>query len=169
MKKLFISIDNGVTGTIGIIGPKTTEFFKTPVLSEKSYTKVGKNISRIKTKDLKKVLLKALSDNGIENTQEVAVCLERPMINATRFSASISAARAVEATLIVLEDLELSFQYIDSKEWQKVLLPSGIKGGPELKKASKDIGARLFPQFKDVKHPDRDGILMAEYLRRLHH
>ena len=29
------------------------------------------------------------------------------------------------------------------------------------------IGNRLFPQFSDVKHPDRDGVLIAEYARRM--
>ena len=57
--------------------------------------------------------------------------------------------------------------YVDSKDWQKVLLPKGTKGSDELKKASLDIGNRLFPQFADNKHKDRDGILIAEYGRRL--
>lgn len=166
MKKLFIAIDNGVTGSIGVIGPKTTEFFKTPVFSQKSYTKVAKNISRINTKHLKEAIITIIDKNGIENLQEVAVCLERPMINPAKFVSSISAARSLEATLIVLEDLGISFQYIDSKAWQKLLLPSGVIGSKDLKKASKDIGDRLFPEFKDIKHEDRDGILMAEYLRR---
>ena len=39
--------------------------------------------------------------------------------------------------------------YIDSKEWQKELLPSGCKG-EELKTASRDIGCRLFPKYKDL-------------------
>jgi hypothetical protein len=88
------------------------------------------------------------------------------MVNPQRFKASTSALRALEATIIVLEELRLPFQYIDSKEWQKEMLPKGIKGSSELKKASLDIGNRLFPQFKDVKHGDRDGLLMAEYCRR---
>lgn len=49
----------------------------------------------------------------------------------------------------------------------KALLPKGCSG-EELKKASLDIGNRLFPQFDNIKHPDRDGILIAEYARRNH-
>ena len=48
---------------------------------------------------------------------------------------------------------------------QKDMLPKGCKG-EELKKASLDIGNRLFPSFKTVKHPDRDGLLIAEWARR---
>lgn len=46
-----------------------------------------------------------------------------------------------------------------------MLLPKGISG-EELKKASLDIGGRLFPQFKEYNHPDRDSLLIAEYARR---
>jgi len=63
-----------------------------------------------------------------------------------------------------LEDAQWPYEYIDSKEWQKVLLPKGIKGSDELKKASLDIGKRMFPTLKIKK--DADGLLIAEYLRR---
>ena len=56
--------------------------------------------------------------------------------------------------------------YVDSKEWQKVMLPKGVKGSEELKKSSLDIGNRLFPQFEENKHKDRDSLLMAEWARR---
>jgi hypothetical protein len=44
------------------------------------------------------------------------------------------------------------------------LLPKGIKGSDELKKASLDVGVRLFPKLPLKK--DADGILIAEYMRR---
>jgi hypothetical protein len=86
------------------------------------------------------------------------------MVNSTRFNASLSAIRALEATLIALEESKLPYEYIDSKEWQKHLLPKGLKGSDELKKASLDIGKRLFPSLELKK--DADGVLIAEYLRR---
>jgi hypothetical protein len=55
--------------------------------------------------------------------------------------------------------------YVDSKDWQKEMLPKGTQG-EELKKASLDISNRLFPMYADFKHPDRDGLLIAEYARR---
>ena len=162
MKKVFCGIDNGVSGTIGIIINEGVSFFKTPTKSEQNYTKKKGNITRIDVKNLKSVLNKFLEKYKPE---EFIVAIERPMVNPTRFQATTSALRALEATLNCIEELELPYIYLDSKEWQKELLPKGVTG-TDLKKASLDIGARLFPQFKDFKHEDRDGLLMAEFLRR---
>lgn len=157
--RTYVGIDNGVSGTIGIIHPAFTKFEKTPVKSEQNYTKTKANISRI---DVDKIY--PLLDLG----SDVMYLIERPMVNPKRFKATTSALRSLEATLIVLEILNVPYQYIDSKEWQKELLPKGIKGSEDLKKASLDIGCRLFPQHRELieKHGDADGILMAEYCRR---
>ena len=162
MKKIFVGIDNGVSGTIGIIDETGVLFIKTPVKSEQNYTKKKGNITRINVKELKTFIQDSLN---FVNPNDVIVAIERPMVNPTRFQATTSALRALEATLNCVEELELPYIYLDSKEWQKDLLPKGVTG-TDLKKASLDIGARLFPQFKDFKHEDRDGLLMAEYLRR---
>lgn len=161
-KKLFIGIDNGVSGTIGIIGEEV-RFFKTPTRSVLKYTKKKANITRIDHKELFKVLAEYTDKY---KTNEIIVALERPMVNPQRFNASTSALRAWEATIIVVELLGLPYMYIDSKEWQKVMLPKGLKGSSILKKASRDVGERLFPDFKEIKHEDMDGILIAEYLRK---
>lgn len=164
MKKVFIGIDNGVSGSIGIISPEGTFFFKTPTFSEQDYVKKKANITRIEINELY-IELKKMTDGY--KPEQIQVALERPMVNPTRFKASISAVRALEATLTVIESLEFPYQFEDSKAWQKMLLPSGIKGTPELKKASLDIGNRLFPQHSENEHKDRDGMLIAEYLRRI--
>lgn len=78
----------------------------------------------------------------------------------------MTAIRCLEAQLIILEVLAIPHQFVDSKEWQRAMLPKGIKGSDEQKRASKDIGNRLFPTLSDFKHPDRDGVLLAEYARR---
>ena len=85
-----------------------------------------------------------------------------------RFKATTSALRCLEATLICVDLFILSKDFCDSKQWQKMLLPSGIKGSTELKKASMDIGCRLFPQHSDLikKQKDADGLLIAEWARR---
>ena len=143
--KFYIGIDNGVTGSIGIVGKDLTYYnmVKTPVISGQDYTKAKKNISRV----------------------DVKAIVERPMKNPARFEATCSAMRALEAELTVLELYQVPYIFVDSKEWQRELLPKGITGAPELKKASLDIGKRLFPEVL-LKHPDRDGILIAEYARR---
>lgn len=159
MSKIWVGIDNGVSGSIGIVGEGIEPIFiKTPTKREQDYTKTKKIITRLdysKFMDLFSML----------NKNDICMVMERVMVNPTRFAATVSALRCHEAELIMIELLGCKHMFIDSKEWQKVMLPKGCSGD-ELKKASLDIGNRLFPQFEDVKHPDRDGILIAEYARR---
>ena len=159
--RISIGIDNGVSGSIAIIDENGSRFIETPTVSQQNYTKKKANITRIDWDALTKLL------QPFQNTN-CFVLLERPMVNPQRFQATTSALRSLEATLVVIEMLGLPHAYLDSKEWQKALLPNGIKGSDELKKASFDIGCRLFPQHTDLikKHKDADGLLIAEYCRR---
>ena len=161
MSKIFAGVDNGVSGTIGFVGDSIEPMiFHTPIIKEQDYTKCKKIISRL---DYSKFM--ELFDSY--NKNDIIVVQERPLINPARFKASISASRCHEAELIMIEVMGIRHMFVDSKEWQKELLPKGCSG-EELKKASLDIGNRLFPQFDNIKHPDRDGILIAEYARRNH-
>ena len=155
---IYIGINNGVSGSMGIITELDSFFYLMPVKKELSYTKKKQFVSRIDGVELKKILQRFILSPTI--------ALERPMVNPGRFKATQSAMRALEAVLIVIELLEIPYRYIDSKEWQKVLLPIGLKGDVELKKASLDIGRRLFPQHANNFKKDADGMLIAEYLRR---
>jgi len=163
--KIKIGIDNGVTGSIGIIVKDEFNtnvfFYKMPVISQQDYTKKKKRIHRIAFNAFKDIVRFVC-----DNEANVEIAIERPMINSTRFNASMSAARALEATLCVLEDLGIGFRYIDSKEWQKAVLPLGLKGSEQLKRASKEIGIRLYPQFTKLitSCKDADGLLIAHYL-----
>ena len=80
--KMYIGIDNGVSGTIGIIYGNQTWFFETPVKKEQNYTKKKGNISRIMYTQLRD----KLNDIFLETRPESIMCLiERPMVNPTRF------------------------------------------------------------------------------------
>jgi hypothetical protein len=165
--KTYIGIDNGSTGSIGIIdhtGKK--DFFNIPTFVEQNYTKTKQNITRIDFKEFNNILHEIKSIRCFN--YECLALLERPMVNPKRFHATTSALRALEATLIALELNHIAFQYLDSKQWQKQMLPQGIKGSDEQKKASLDMGIRLFPEFKNeiIEHKDADGILIAEWARR---
>lgn len=156
----WIGVDNGVSGSIGVVDDKGGHWwFKTPTKTEQSYTKTKQNITRIEINALLELL---------EPFKDGKIFLERPVVNPKMFRTTMSAMRALEATLAVVEFLKIPLEYIDSKEWQKALLPHGVKGSPELKRASKDIGSRLFPKLQEEfeKHGDADGILIAEYFRR---
>ena len=162
MNKTIIGIDNGVTGTIGVInGNHGDDFIQTPIIKQQDYTKKKKIVSRI---DVEK--MSAYLSIHVPRPDRVMCIIERPMVNPGRFNATMSAIRALESMLTILEFLEYPYVFIDSKEWQKALLPSGFKGS-DLKIASKDIGIRMFPRFKELilKHGDADGILIAEYGR----
>jgi len=158
--RAFIGIDNGVTGSVGILVEGLEPVgFKTPTKKVLNYTKQAKNVSRLEVNKFEELLQTHLP----ENKAGVLCSIERPMVNPGRFQASLTAVRCLEATLNVLEKLAIPYEFIDSKQWQKALLPSGLKGDA-LKHASLDVGKRLFPSVKHVK--DADGILIAEWLRR---
>lgn len=161
--KIWIGIDNGTTGTIGAVDEngEVLSFIKTPIKLQQDYTKTKKNISRIDSQKLKSILEMYVPGEDFL----VKALIERPMVNPMRFQSTVTALRAFEATLVIIETLKIPYQFIDSKEWQKDLLPKGVKGAEELKKASLDIGRRLFPK-SEIKHPDMDGLLIAEYGRR---
>lgn len=159
MSKIYAGIDNGVSGSIGIVGEGVdTVFTSTPTKKEQDYTKEKKIATRLDYSKFMELF------SGL-NKNDICVVMERPLVNPQRFAATASALRCHEAELIMIELLGCKHMFIDSKEWQKAMLPKGCSG-EELKKASLDIGNRLFPQFKGVKHPDRDGLLIAEYARR---
>jgi len=158
---IYIGIDNGVSGSISVIDPNgNIHYFKTPVIRSLNYTKTKAWLNRINVSVLKIILEPFTND-----LSQPCICLlERPMLNPGRFKASISALRALEATLIVLEQLKIPYEYIDSKEWQKRLLPNGLEK-EELKIASTEVAKRLFPSIEIKKDGDADSLLIAEYAR----
>jgi hypothetical protein len=158
---LYIGIDNGVTGGIAILFPGGSILnAKTPVKRVLNYTKEKQWMNRIVFNELGQLLRGGQSRTTLMNS----FCLiERPMVNPERFKATVSALRALEATEIILERSMIPYQFIDSKEWQKALLPKGLKGPDELKKAAKYVAKQLFPNVKIV---NADSLLIAEYCRR---
>jgi len=165
MSKCYIGWDNGV-GTLGVVydDDRNGEMIMTPISKKQNYTKQKGMVSRLDYKKVKEFLSLKL-----ENCSKVFCRLERPLVNPTRFKASVTGIRILEGQESVLEELTIPYEFIDSKEWQKVMLPKGTTGAEALKQASKLVGKRLFPHIelldkKSVK--DADGILIAEYMRR---
>lgn len=156
----YIGIDNGVTGSIGVVGDtREPEFFITPIKKSLNYTRKVSWTNRIDTVKLLEIL------SSYSNS---FVMIERPFVNPKMFKASASALRAMEASIIVFEQLGIPYQFIDSKKWQSAMLGEGLKGSKALKLASLQTGVRLFPQFEDmfIKQKDADGMLIAEWGRR---
>lgn len=73
--KFYIGIDNGVTGSIGIVGKELTyyEFMETPITFGQDYTKAKKNVSRVNVTALAEVI-HTLKGYGL-----CVSVLERPM------------------------------------------------------------------------------------------
>lgn len=155
----YIGIDNGVSGSIAVLGEDgTCNFYShTPVIKCLNYTKAKAWIHRINHDALGRIL-EPFSEH------ECRAAIERPMVNPGRFKATVSALRALESTQLILERLRIPYQFVDSKGWQKALLPSGL-AKDELKTASDEVCKRKFPHIA-IKHPgDGDSLLIAEFLR----
>lgn len=161
MTDIVIGIDNGTSGSIGIVDKDGGKMFLVPNKSEQDYTKKKKNITRLEVECFKRI---------VDREKAIAV-MERPLVNPKMFKATEGALRCFEAELCILESLKMPHIFIDSKEWQREVLPKGIKGREELKKASFDIGLRLFPNESELikRHKDADGLLIAYYYYCLTH
>lgn len=159
--KIVIGVDNGSSGTVGFVRVKgselETQMFLTPTRTEQNYTKKASNIKRLDYD----VFLAWLEKEKAQ-AKTVMAYMERPFTGMFTNTA-ILAARCFEAQLLAMEHAKVPHRIIDSKEWQKVMLPKGLTGSKELKKASMDIGMRVLPSHADLikKHGDADGFLIA--------
>ena len=160
MADTYIGIDNGTSGSIGIITKDKTYFLQTPKKEEQDYTKKKKRITRLNSIVFKNIL------ESLEG--DLFLTMERPLVNPKMFKATEGALRCFEAELVIIENLKIAYTFIDSKEWQRVLLPKGIRGTRELKRASLELGLRLFPSLeKEIKkQKDADGLLIALWSRK---
>jgi len=182
---IYLGIDNGVTGSLGIIDSKGIGYqYSIPTKRCLNYQKSKvKYLNRIDVDAFRDVLKPFLTlrstnillneESALERTVErinVKCLLERPLVNPQRFDATTSALRALEATLIALEGLGIGYEFVDSKAWQRVLLPyisaqdkSDYPG--KLKEVSLQVGMRKYPNVDWTKFRDADGLLIAEYCR----
>lgn len=160
----YVACDNGISGSFAWVNEDCSEsgVMTTPTFSEQDYTIKKQNVTRV---DFKAVF--AWFNENKLNGSTARIVMERPFVNPMMFRATLSAIRAWEAMLIAIHDLQLPRIVIDSKKWQKAMLPAGCKGA-ELKKASVQVGCRLFPDHADwiVSQKDADSLLIAEYARR---
>lgn len=169
MNGLVVGIDNGVSGSLAYQLPGDPMVLTpTPTKTEQNFQKKKANVTRIDHAALG-MILTSLSNRAIDLGIQLHVVLEKPFTNPGNFVATASSLRAHEATLVVLEQLGIGYQFLDAKEWQKKMLPAGLKGREEQKKASRDLGARQFPHLAASilknKASDADAVWIAEYAR----
>lgn len=160
----YVGVDNGISGTIGVVYTDETPalVFNTPIKKEQSYTKKVQRISRVDYPKL--VDLLSDIDHTVGAVGEVCVVIERPATN--KFAKTLmSSHRALEATIIAVEQFGFKYIYITSSDWQKDMLPAAAEGisGERLKSSSGFAGCGLFPHLSHqiIKHGDADGLLIA--------
>lgn len=153
-----IGIDNGSTGSIGIISEAGALFEDTPVMESLHYGKAGTITHRLDWQAFHRLL----SGHRAKDTR---ILIERPLTaGPMMIKAMLSAHRCFEATIVALEALSLGYEVIDSQKWQKPLL-GDVKGSKELKRASLLRGQQLYPHLAaSIKHHgDADGLLIAHW------
>jgi hypothetical protein len=159
MIRFFVGIDNGTSGSVGIVPTEgKAVWFKIPVRNELSYTKTKKFINRV---DLPR--LAEFFNAAVPLDADIVCKIERPMVNPMRFNATLSAIRALEALQIFFEGRKVPYGFIDSREWQKKMLPAGLEGSEQLKLAADTVCRRLFPGVSIAKGGG-DSLLIAKYL-----
>jgi hypothetical protein len=172
--RITVGIDNGQSGSVGILTGSSARFEPVPTEPYLHYGKkgtIGKRLLRKGHGGLHGLIWGAcplLPDQVTQvNPDLVRVYIERPF-SGKFMNAVLPAHRFFEATIIVMEDLGLGYEVVDSGPWQKAML-GNVTGSAELKKASKLRGIQMYPQFRDfiTKHGDADGLLMARYYHDL--
>lgn len=159
--RVTVGIDNGSTGSVGIIGPNGAIFEKVPTQPYLHYGKKGSIGQRLDRAALINLIL-----GQIDKPTEIAnvrAYIERPFSG--RFINSVVPAhRFFEATIIVMEDLKIGYEVVDSREWQPPIL-GNVKTSAKLKLASELRGVQLYPQLRDAikSHGEADGLLIAHF------
>jgi hypothetical protein len=151
---IIAGIDNGSTGGIALIDRDNMTLigqYATPTFLYMEDSAKKKTLRRVHVDEL--VGIVEIADRAF---------LERPMVMPARFMQSLAAVRAYEATLIALEKTHVPYEVLDSRKWQKELLPAGTKG-PALKEAAKQFVQRNFPKFIFTSDTNYDAICIAFY------
>lgn len=176
--KLIIGLDNGATGTVCSIIPemKYIDFIQTPSIVSLDYPKDLQYISRIDINELSKWIKKKIKKAKKFYNQPIKmiVVMQRPMVNPQRFKQSGNALRALEATIIMLQSLQIDYVIIDSKKWQHYFFGKNTMI-LDLKAQSMKKGLQILNNYKirvkdkelmsDIikKHGDADGMLICQF------
>lgn len=176
--KLVIGLDNGATGTICAIIPehKYLNFIQTPSKVSLDYPKEVTYINRVDIEKLAEFIKKNIKVAKKFYKQQIKsiVIMQRPMVNPQRFKQSGNALRALEATIITLQNLNINYIIIDSKKWQHYFFGKNTMI-LDLKAQSMKKGLQILDNYNinkaskeaisDVikKHGDADGMLICQF------
>lgn len=160
MSRTTLAVDNGVTGSVAVIGPDGVLFEAIPT-KESLEGKAGKVVRRIDH-----AILRAILSNY--SPRDTRCYIEKPFTGGPMFVNTMTlSARAYESVVIVMELLEIGTTTVSSKDWQRAMLGT-VKGSAELKKASMLRGCQMYPALAAAikDHGDADSLLMAHYYHK---
>lgn len=180
---LVIGMDNGATGTIcsWIVNTNQIDFLLTPSKRQLNYQKQINYIDRIDHQVISQWIKKQIkiAQQLYKREIRIIIIIERPMVNPQRFDASLNAVRAFEALLVILQQLNIKYITIDSKEWQHYFFGKDTSF-LNLKLESLKQGINELNYYKPKKyiqmidiirmHQDADALLITKYaIKKLIH
>lgn len=182
---IFLGIDNGVTGAVGVInsepweiampGKASVKVYKTPVRK----TLVGRRkVSVYETSGMFGILESAVAHEDrafcvLEHAQPMSRWVLDPTTKkkVKRTEGVVSVARYIEGFGIwqgMLVAMQIPFEIVHPKVWQKTMLLNDTSR--QHKKSDSVARAnRLFPDLRltPSRHNEADAVCMAEYARRI--
>ena len=160
-----IGLDSGTTGSLSVYDTELCimALHSLPTKNELSYQKQAKHITRIDFPKLCELLSQIK-----KGSNDIHCYMERPFTCGSKMiNTALISFRCFEAEIIALEECEIGYTVISSKDWQKNLLPKGLKGSKELKKASLDVAKRLYPYLAEkLNLGNADSVLIAHNFLR---
>lgn len=171
---LIIGIDNGTTGTMcsWILESGLIDFIETPSKRELNYQKEINYIDRLDHNNFKNWIKNQIKSAELiyKDKIKVIIILERPMVNPKRFDSSIMAVRTFESTLVILQQMNLNYIVIDSKQWQHYFFGKETTF-IDLKFESLKKGLEVVNEYKNLdniknlitKHGDADALLITKF------
>lgn len=169
---VYIGIGRGTDGTIGIIHENgDVEFHKVPwKYSKLKYERQTKRLNHRKFAELLRRFA-AEDENEVRQRIKAKVLIEAPVSSGCRLcmkklAGVLSTTRFYDAECAVLETLGISYEVIQPSEWMHNLF-TGLYAKLPDRDASLEYGNNLYPQLKQEKAKDRDGICLAWYLQNM--
>lgn len=158
----YIGISRG-EGTIGIIKEDgTVELHKIPTSFQKK--SMVKHLGYRRFIELMRPYAEA-PENEVRSKIMAKALIEKPPTNTKlKWSYRWLSSRFFEAECAILEALGISYQIIEPQEWKHDMFTGKFLKLTD-KQASLEYGNELYPQLRQNKAKDRDGICMAYYLK----
>lgn len=184
-----LGFDNGVSGSFTLMDPKgrVVMFEHVPTYKEDKWTKPKTKKLKTKVKETKDKItlididaLQRMLISKVGVLSDVHCFLERPAISynaAWSMQTSISASMSWAYVIYVLKKLNIKRTDIDSRDWQKALIPEAmgennkdymktLKAGDRnklLKEASDMLAKQIWSKFKSKEVGAGDSVCIAQY------